>query len=147
MLIVSYSDSNIFRNKSIHLVRPLSSPLCKKERFPNEGGQLAASVICVYITEPYTAASASYTKPEMVQEDTRWARQRPAAATLSQALIQSEPCEKMDLRVGSARLAFPIMTPRSAQHPFPTESKFNSCGCSFLKLPRPFFHLHPPVVP
>lgn len=35
------------------------------------------------------------------------------------------------------------MTPRSAQHPYPTGSKSNSCGCSFLKLPSPFFHLHP----
>lgn len=42
-----------------------------KERFPAAGEELAGSVIYVYITEPYTTASASYTKPEMVQEDTR----------------------------------------------------------------------------
>lgn len=71
LMVSSDSDSNIFRNKSIHLTRPLASPLYKKERFPAEGEELAASVIYVYITKPYTAASASYTKPEMVQEDTR----------------------------------------------------------------------------
>ena len=51
----------------------------------------AGSDIYVHITEPYTAASASYTKPEMVQEDTRWAWHGLAAATRSQALVQSDP--------------------------------------------------------
>lgn len=55
------------------------------------GEERAGSVIYVHITEPYTAASASYTKPEMVQEDTRWAWHRLAAATRSQALVQSDP--------------------------------------------------------
>ena len=49
---------------------------------------------------------------------------------------------EVDLRVDSARLAFPIMTPRSAQHPYSTGSKSHSSGCSFLQLPNPFFHLH-----
>lgn len=71
---------------------PTGQSIMQKERLPAEGEELAGSVIYVYITEPYTTASASYTKPEMVQEDTRWAWHRPAAATRSQALVQSDPC-------------------------------------------------------
>lgn len=41
--------------------------MMQKERFPAQGEELAGSVICVPVTEPYTATSASYTKPEMVQ--------------------------------------------------------------------------------
>lgn len=43
----------------------------QKERLPYEEEERAVNVIYVHITEPYTTASASYTKPEMVQEDTR----------------------------------------------------------------------------
>lgn len=50
---------------------PTGQSIMQKERLPAEGEELAGSVIYVYITEPYTTASASYTKPEMVQEDTR----------------------------------------------------------------------------
>lgn len=66
--------------------------MTRKERFPAEGDELAGNGMYVRITEPYTAASASDTKPEMVQEDARRARHRPAAATPSRALVQSEPC-------------------------------------------------------
>lgn len=46
----------------------------RQERFPAEGDELAGNVLHGHITEPYTAASASHTKPEMVQGDTRRAR-------------------------------------------------------------------------
>lgn len=112
----------------------LASPLCKGSALLPERS-MQDVVIYVHITEPHTTASASYTKPEMVQGDTRRARHRPAAATPSQALGQSDRRWKVDLGVGSARLACPIMTPRSAQHPDPTGSKSNPCAPSFLKLP------------
>lgn len=44
--------------------------MMQRERF-TAGEEHAGRVIYVPITEPHTTASASYTKPEMVQGDTR----------------------------------------------------------------------------